>query len=293
MATVYAGRLITLDRAVAVKVLHDSHDQHDRIARFVAEARTTAQLRHPNIVEVLDFGSTEEGVVYMVMELLEGEDLRSLMRREGPLPWPRVQALMLDICGGLSAVHAADVVHRDVKPANCFCVDGRTKLLDFGIATRSVSPRSPGSFAHGSAELRAADEGRVMGTPEYMSPEQARAELVDARSDIYSAGVLFGELLTGRLPFSGTRAASVIASQIYDPVPTLRDLGGVDFEILPGLEAIYSLALRKDRDDRFSTIEAFAAAIAAVNPLVHPLRWWRKAAGPKLTIVHTPVLLVA
>jgi serine/threonine protein kinase len=271
MATVYAGRLLTLDRAVAVKVLHDDRDQQDRIARFVAEARTTAQLRHPNIVDVLDFGSTEEGVVFMVMELLLGEDLRSLIRREGPLPWPRVQALMLDICWGLAAVHAAGFVHRDLKPANCFCVDGRTKLLDFGIATRTI----PNSAA--TPELRKADEGRVMGTPEYMSPEQARGELVDGRSDIYSAGILLGELLTGRVPFASTRAAAVIASQIYDPTPRLRELGGEGFEILLAVEAIYAQALRKDRDERFSTVEAFAAAIAAVSvtPLVRPIRWWR------------------
>jgi serine/threonine protein kinase len=293
MATVYAGRLLTLDRAVAVKVLHDSRDQHDRIARFVGEARITAQLRHPNIVEVLDFGSTEEGVVFMVMELLEGEDLRSLLRREGSLPWPRVQALMLDICGGLSAVHAADIVHRDLKPANCFCVNGRTKLLDFGIATRTVSPRLQDFIAaHGSAELREADEDRVMGTPEYMSPEQARAEPVDARSDIYSAGILLGELLTGRVPFASKRAAAVISSQIYDPAPRLRDLGGEDYEILPAVEAIYALALRKDRDERFSSVEAFAAAIAAVDPLVSPLRWWQRT-RPNVTGAHLPVLLVA
>jgi serine/threonine protein kinase len=268
-ATVYAGRLLTLDRAVAIKILHDGRGHHDQIARFVAEARTTAHLRHPNIVEVFDFGSTEEGVVFMVMELLEGEEVRSLIRREGPLPWPRVQALMLDICRGLSAVHAAGVVHRDIKPANCFCANGRTKLLDFGIATHPVSPRVLDSgTTHESAELRALDEGRVMGTPEYMSPEQARAEIVDARSDIYSAGILFGELLTGRVPFSSTRAAAVIASHIYDPAPTLRDLGGENFQIVPGLEAIYASALRKDRDERFSTVELFAAAIAAVKPSI-------------------------
>jgi serine/threonine protein kinase len=293
MATVYAGRLLTVDRAVAVKILHDSCDQHDRIARFVAEARTTAQFQHPNIVDVLDFGSTEEGVVFMVMELLEGEDLRSLIRREGAQPWPRVQALMLDICQGLAVVHAAGIVHRDLKPANCFYVDGRIKLLDFGIATRTSSPRfldlTP---VRGWAELREAEEGRVVGTPEYMSPEQAQAQLVDARSDIYSAGILLGELLTGQVPFGSKRAATVIASQIYDPTPRLCELGGEDFEVRPAVEAIYAQALRKHRGERFSTIEAFAAAIAAVHPSVRPLRWWRKTRRD-IPVAGIPVVLVA
>jgi serine/threonine protein kinase len=294
MATVYAGRLLTVDRAVAVKVLHDSCDQHDRIARFVAEARTTAQLRHPNIVDVLDFGSTEEGVVFMVMELLEGEDLRSLIRREGPQPWPRVQALMLDICEGLAVVHTAGIVHRDLKPANCFYVDGRIKLLDFGIATPTSSPRFLDlTGVRAWAELREAEEGRVIGTPEYMSPEQAQAQLVDARSDIYSAGILLGELLTGRLPFASKRAATVIASQIYDPAPRLRELGGEAFKVPLAVEAIYAQALCKLRDDRFSTVEAFAAAIAAVNPSVRPLRWWRRTRRDIITDVATPVMLVA
>jgi serine/threonine-protein kinase len=265
MATLYAGRLISLDKPVAIKVLDIRHGRQDNaLSRFLAEAQTTAYIRHPNIVEVSDFGSTPEGIVYMVMELLEGEDLCSLLAREGPLPWEIVQTLMLEICAGLAAIHRAGVVHRDLKPANCFLTPTGVKLLDFGIASNERP----------STSERLTEEGRVIGTPEYMSPEQAKGEYVNGRSDVYAAGIMLGELLTDEVPFQGKTASAVIAAHIYEPPPTLRDLVGspVDRE----LEKIYARSLQKDPAQRYESITDFADAVAKVE--IDPARagWWNQ-----------------
>jgi serine/threonine protein kinase len=273
MATVFRGELISLGRPVAVKILDDERGhRHGGFARFLGEGRLTAKLRHPNVIDVLDFGSTTEGVVYLVMELLEGEDLRAKLRREGPLSWSSVRSAMLGVCAGLTAAHEAGVIHRDLKPANCFCEGDAVKLLDFGIATE-LSPAE-------RDEQRLTEEGRVVGTPEYMSPEQARGEEVDGRSDVYAAGLILGELLTGNLPFLGKSAAAVIAAQIYEPPPTLRALSGGKLEFDPAIEAIYARAVSKKPEERFESAQALAEAIAAVDSARCESRpimgWWRK-----------------
>jgi serine/threonine protein kinase len=267
MATVYRARQLSLGREVAIKVL-DRPGAHAGLARFSAEARITAELHHSNVVNIFDFGTTEEGVVFMVMELLEGEDLRARLQREGPMPWAEAREVMLQICAGLAAAHGAGITHRDLKPANCFCVDEpdgvRIRLLDFGIAR--PTQRLDGQ--------RLTLENRVLGTPEYMAPEQARCEKVDARSDVYAAGIILGELLTGRVPFEEKSAEAVIGAHIYKPAPKLRELGGVGFDPPPGVEAIYERALRKDPAERFESISAMGQAIAAVDP--QPVSWARR-----------------
>lgn len=259
MSTVYRGRTITQGRPVAIKVLDD--DRGEALARFVAEARITGRVWGPHVVEVLDFGSTEEGVVYLVMELLDGEDMRETIRREGPMPWARVQALMLEICAGLSAIHAGGVTHRDLKPANCFCVPEptgtRVKLLDFGIAKCSSLRER--------AKQRMTEDGRIIGTPEYMSPEHARGDTTDERSDIYAAGIMLGELLTGEVPFEARSSASVLAMQIYEPVPRLSELAGPTQTIDPALDRLYAKALAKNPIARFQSAAELAEAIAAIK----------------------------
>lgn len=252
MARVFAAEQLALGRSVAVKVLDDTPEDRARAERrFMAEARITARVHHPNVVEVIDFGSTPEGLCYLVMELLEGEDLRRLLAREGPLGWARARSSMLQLCAGLAAVHELGVVHRDLKPSNCFRVaDGqgdRIKLLDFGIALATADS----SLGHG-----------VLGTPEYMSPEQARGDAVDVRADIYSLGVIFGELLTGKVPFSGA-PSKVITSQIDEPVPSLAALAGID-AVDDEIEAVYGKALSKDPAGRFASVRELAAAIEAI-----------------------------
>ena len=263
MATVYRARQLSLGRDVALKVLH-RRSSDIGLARFSAEASLTAKIRHANVVDVLDQAKAPmgsgESVPFIVMELLEGEDLHARLRREGPLPWPVVRALILQICAGLHAAHAVGVVHRDLKPANCFCVDEpegtRIKLLDFGVAKPVEARGEPLTV-----------EARVLGTPEYMSPEQAQAEPVDARSDVYAVGVILGELLTGRVPFAGKSAHAIIGAHIYQTPPRLADLAGGEVRVHPAIEAIYARALSKDPDDRFASIDAMAEAVAAVDEM--------------------------
>jgi serine/threonine-protein kinase len=260
MSTVFRGRTINTGRMVAIKVL-DEERSSDVLERFVAEASITGRVWGPHVVEVVDFGSTAEGVVYLVMELLEGEELRDILRREGPLPWPRVRELMLEICAGLSAIHAGGVTHRDLKPANCFCVPSdrgiRVKLLDFGIAT-CASLRAIG-------QQRMTEDGRVVGTPEYMSPEHARGERTDERADVYAAGIILGELLTGQIPFEGKSSTSVLAQHIYEPAPRLSELAGPNVVIDPALDDLYAKALAKHPVARFQSAAELAEAIASVR----------------------------
>ncbi len=212
MARVFRGELRSLGRAVAVKVLDESRsDRCGALGRFMAEARITAGVRHPNVVEVSDFGATAEGLVYLVMELLDGEDLRRIVRREGPLGWARTRSLILQLCAGVAAAHERGVVHRDLKPSNCFIAgtgDGeQLKLLDFGIALATTdSPSAAGSAANWT------HDDSVIGTPEYMSPEQACGAELDERSDIYSIGIILAELLTGKVPFRGKSSTAIMAA---------------------------------------------------------------------------------
>ncbi|MCA9682675.1 MAG: serine/threonine protein kinase [Myxococcales bacterium] len=276
MATVFLAQEIESGREVAVKILSGRHpDRQQAVARFLREARLSARIHHENVVEVFDSGSTAEGVVYLVMEVLVGEDLReTIARHPTGLPWSRVRSLMLQICAGLTAAHQAGVVHRDLKPSNCFRVPARgqgkaereqIKLVDFGIAT---------TFGSGLGSTRAEEErrlgeritgeGTIIGTPEYMSREQARGDEVDARSDVYAAGVIMGELLTGKVPFTGKSKTAVIAAQIYEQPSTLQAMAAPGVTIDARVEAIYARALAKDPGERFADIDALAAAIAAV-----------------------------
>lgn len=260
MASVYAAHDTALARPVALKILSQDYCGHSHIlARFLREARLNARLHHPNIVEVLDFGSSRSGVIYLAMELLEGEDLRRTLARRSTLPWPRVRALMLQICAALRAAHEAGVVHRDLKPSNCFrVVNGLREsicLVDFGIAT-SIDE---------VASERLTLANHIIGTPEYMSPEQARGERVDHRSDIYTAGLILGEMLTGSLPFRAATPPAMLAAQIYEPPASLSALAPSHSRIPAALEAIYARALSKDPSARFANADAFAAALRSVD----------------------------
>ena len=258
MASIYVGVELGCGRPVAIKILReDGDDWVTGLARFINEARLSSRIEHPNVVEVLDWGTTSTGLMYLVMELLHGEDLRTTLGRRGRLPWPRVRALMLELCAGLAATHRAGVVHRDLKPANCFRVNGgageRLKLVDFGVAAPA-----PGSSA--PADTRA----EIVGTAEYMAPEQIRGERVDARADIYSAGVILAELLTGKTPFRAKTRQAVLSAQCYEHPPTLEQLAPPHLELDPRLELIYARALAKRPEDRFASIDEFALALEAL-----------------------------
>ena len=261
MAFVFGGEHLESGLPVAVKILLEDHSNHDQsLARFLREARMGALIHHPNVIETFTYGSTPEGLIYLVMERLEGQDLGRLIAEHDGLPWARVRSVMLQICAGLGEIHSLGFVHRDVKPSNVFSIvtNGHEtiKLLDFGIATRLDDTIDDVSID---------DPSSVIGTPRYMSPEQARGEPIDARSDVYSAGILLCELLTGKVPFSSELPLKVIDAQIHDAPPELRRLAPEGARIESSIQRVYARALAKDPNQRFANIGEMAAAIRAIK----------------------------
>ena len=240
MATVYRAYQASLDRHVAFKVLHAEGDAEFR-ERFKREARTLAHLRHPNIVQVYDLGE-QDNLLYIVMELIEGTSLR---QRLGA-PWKIEQAvpIVAQLASALDFAHSRDVIHRDVKPANILLEDDRALLADFGIAR----------LVHSTSSLTRSDAS--IGTPDYMSPEQAAAEPVGPGSDIYSLGVVAYELLAGKLPFSADTPLALLHAQIYKPVPRATDLNE---QLSEDVADVLEKVLAKKPEDRHRTAMAFAS----------------------------------
>jgi serine/threonine protein kinase len=246
MGTVYRARRVHIGDEAAIKVLHVKFvAQADAIERFRREARAAAMLRHPNIVSIYDFSDGQGGQssAFIVMELLEGESLRSLLRGEGKLEPERAVSLMSDICAGVGAAHRLGTVHRDLKPDNVIVLarnDQREretiKVVDFGIAKlRDLA---------GTSTLT--ETGAVVGTPYYMSPEQCRGDSLDHRSDVYSLGAMFYELLAGTPPFISASTTGVIAKHLTEAPPPLPKM----LDVPDALEAVIMLALAKRPEER-------------------------------------------
>ncbi|HEX8847607.1 MAG TPA: SUMF1/EgtB/PvdO family nonheme iron enzyme, partial [Pyrinomonadaceae bacterium] len=246
MGVVYRARRVHIGDEVAVKVLHKQLvADSEMIERFRREARAAALLRHPNIVSIIDLSEARgrDAPAYIVMELIEGESLRALLRREGRLEALRAVSLMRDICAGVGAAHRKGIFHRDLKPDNVIVVAAdedrereTIKVVDFGIAKLRD--------AAGATTLT--QTGMVMGTPYYMSPEQCQGEALDARADVYSLGAIVYEMLAGGPPFTAETPTGLIARHLFDPVPPLPKSAGAS----PALEAIIMRALAKDREER-------------------------------------------
>jgi serine/threonine protein kinase len=251
MSSVYTARDTVLERTVAIKILHEHYsDDAEYIERFRREARALAQLNHPNIVTVIDRGEYE-GRQFIVFEHVEGENLKELIDREGQLPVDQALALVHQVARGLAFAHEHGVVHRDVKPHNVLIdADGVAKVTDFGIA-RSVDP------ADGLTET-----GTLLGTSEYIAPEQASGRRVDERSDQYSLATVLYELLTGAPPFTGDNFMAVAMKHVQEPVPSVREARP---DVSPRLDAIVSRAMAKRPEDRFPTTEAMMAALEAAR----------------------------
>ncbi len=260
MGAVYEAEHTTLEKRVAVKLLrHEFTLQDIARKRFLREAKAATRVKHPNVVDISDFGQTPEGQVYFVMELLDGRDLGDLVKETPRIPWERAKAILLQVGSALEAAHAQGIIHRDMKPSNCFLVDlpGRPdvdfiKVLDFGIA----------KFAGGSGNkeetegLTSTDE--VFGTVAYMSPEMAQGTTNDLRSDIYATGVMMYRMLTGALPFSEGNAFQILSQHIGVAPPSPRSK---EPSIPEGVEAIILKALQKDARYRFQSMSEFLEAL--------------------------------
>jgi serine/threonine-protein kinase len=244
MSTVYLARDLTLERWVAVKVLHrEISDQPDQIERFRREARAVAQLSHPNVVAVIDAGE-DGGYPYIVFEHISGETLKRRIERLGNLPLDEAAAYAIEIGRGLAAAHASKLVHRDVKPQNVLIdPEGRAKVTDFGIA-RSLE-------SDGLTKT-----GRVLGTTDYVSPEQAMGQDVDERSDVYSLGVLLYEMLTGEVPFKAETLVGVAMKHVNEPMP---DVQAVRPEVSSALASVVDRSTAKDPDRRYANMAELLA----------------------------------
>ena len=250
MSTVYCAFDTLLERNVALKILHEHYGgDEEYVERFRREARAVAQLSHPNIVTVIDRGE-EDGKQFIVFELVDGENLKELVERGGPLPVRRVLELGLEVGRALAFAHAQGLIHRDVKPQNVLLDgDGRAKVTDFGIV-RSLD-------AVGQTET-----GTVLGTSHYIAPEQARGERVDAQTDVYSFGVVLHELLTGEVPYTGENFLSVAMKHVNDPVPSVLDTRP-DAPIR--LATLIERCLAKEPADRPASMDEVVAELEAVQ----------------------------
>jgi serine/threonine protein kinase len=247
MAIVYRARQESLDRTVAVKVLSENlAASSEFMERFRREARTAANLRHPNVITVHDFGEDERGVPYLVLEYIEGATLADLM--DTGLDDARIPDLLDQIAAGLDYAHARGVIHRDIKPGNVLLTaDGRAVLADFGLA-----------WLLEGAHLTLT--GGVIGTPEYMSPEQASGDPIDHRCDVYALGVVLFEMLAGERPFAADTPIGVLLKHLQDAPPSILELRP---ELPVAVDHVVSRALAKDPDERFSSAGELARAFRA------------------------------
>jgi serine/threonine-protein kinase len=249
MSSVFRARDSQLERQVAIKILHEHYaDDPEYLERFRREARAVAKLSHPNIVTVIDRGD-DGGRQYIVFEHVEGENLKELVLRSGRLPVRRALELALAVADGLAFAHDHGLVHRDVKPQNVLLSsEGEVKVTDFGIA-RSLH------MDHGVTQT-----GTVLGTGEYLAPEQASGRQVSPATDVYSLGVVLWELLAGDVPFVGENFVAVALRHVNEPPPSLRERRP---DVTPRLEAAVDRALAKDPARRFPSMAAFAKELRA------------------------------
>jgi serine/threonine protein kinase len=284
MGQVYEARHVELDKQVAIKFLFmELAEEEELLERFRREARITASLRHANIVEVMDFGVTDEDQPYLVMEYLTGESLSEILDREGKLSIPAATKIMTQILSGLSEAHGLGIVHRDLKPDNVFLdeVKGQgtvVKLLDFGISKITAKDSKE--------NLELTKTGVVMGTPNYMSPEQVMGTIkLDGRADLYACGVMFFEMLTGRRPFEGETHNEVVVRIMSDPLPDMTSLRP---EIGEELRALVLRALSRERDYRFATADELMQELTAIDPDQPPVSLTSLRLPPAPVIASRP-----
>jgi hypothetical protein len=258
MGAVYRARDMRLDRLVALKVVRaDLLGDPEARRRFRREAQIVARLQHPSIVSVFDYGTFPDGGAYLVMELVRGEDLRRVLQREGRLEPQRAIAILSTVCAAIEAAHRDGVLHRDLKPENILLPGGEigAKVLDFGVAKVMADRAEPATGADGGTMVTAA--GMLVGTPAYMAPEQFHGAAPDARTDVFSLGVIAYEMLSGELPFGRGSLADVVLSQARG----VRPMPAAD--VPPSLDLAVRTALETDPGRRPATAQAFAHLLVA------------------------------
>lgn len=268
MGAVYRARHTALDKVVALKILHGELAEKPTFPeRFMREAKAASRIEHPNSMRVVDFGEEPDGTLYMAMEYLDGRDLSRVVKQDGPLSPPRIADLLMQALAALAVAHEMGIVHRDLKPENIMVLgvaddEGHrrdlVKVCDFGIA-KITDPRSDPTRGDASPLT---SYGLVMGTPEYMSPEQGIGDPLDARADIYSMGVILYQLLTGKLPFEAESAIGVLLKHTTEePVRPSTRAEAVD----PELEAICLRAMRKPPSERYQSAREMRSDLRRVS----------------------------
>ena len=266
MGTVYRAAHLLIDRPVAIKVLNPRYVEDEAAqVRFRREARAAGRLQHANAVTVTDFGSTSDGLVYIVMELLEGRTLREVLARDAPLEVARAVSIMLQISSAVAAAHEAGIIHRDLKPANIFIVQRKdapafVKVLDFGIAKLAAEALDDDDDRHALTQV-----GAMIGTPRYMSPEQCDGAHLTPAADVYSLGIILYEMLTGTTPFNGSSPLAIaIKHSTHIPRPPREFVATIP----PELEQVVMHTLEKMPGDRPSDGEALRRELHAVAELL-------------------------
>ncbi len=263
MGQVYLAEHVKMGRRSAIKVMNPSmvHDP-DAVARFNREASNASRITHPNVCAIYDFGETPDGLIYLAMEFIEGEPLTDLLEREaeGALPVPRAVTIFLQVAEALQAAHDLGIVHRDLKPDNIMLTrrkDGAdvVKVVDFGIA-KAVEGDQAGQ--------KVTKTGLVVGTPEFMSPEQLSGDTLDGRSDLYSLALVFYRMLSGKLPFEATTVQETMIKRLTDDPTKLAD-ARPDLTFPAGLQPVFDTALARSPVERYQTVAKFAADVAAVT----------------------------
>jgi serine/threonine-protein kinase len=261
MGQVYLAEHVKMGRRSAIKVMNPSmvHDP-DAVARFNREASNASRITHPNVCAIYDFGETPDGLIYLAMEFIEGEPLTDLLEREGALPVPRAAAIFLQTADALQAAHDLGIVHRDLKPDNIMLSRRKgggdtVKVVDFGIA-KAVGGNEAGQ--------KVTKTGLVVGTPEFMSPEQLSGDTLDGRSDLYSLALVFFRMLSGKLPFEATSVQETMIKRLTDE-PTKLAEARPDLSFPAGLQPVLDAALARTPTERYQTVAKFAADVAAVT----------------------------
>jgi serine/threonine-protein kinase len=260
MGQVYLAEHVKMGRRSAIKVMNPSltHDP-DAVARFNREASNASRITHPNVCAVYDFGETPDGLIYLAMEFVEGEPLTDLLGRDGALPLARAVRIFRQVADALQAAHDLGIVHRDLKPDNIMLAKGRdgadvVKVVDFGIA-KAVGGDEAGQ--------KVTKTGLVVGTPEFMSPEQLSGDKVDGRSDLYSLALVFFRMLTGKLPFEATTVQETMIKRLTDE-PIKLAVARPDLAFPTGLQEVLDAALTRAPADRYQSVAKFAADVTAV-----------------------------